>query len=261
MRSIQRLRLPRRPSAWLERNQEQLNGDISIDVLGRWRARRQTMNGNGIVAALERMAGARNRCMYCGDSEGCDIEHFRPKAVHDWRGYVFSWINFLWICAPCNRLKNALFALDGVGAPLMLDPTLDHVWDFFDYVDESGQLSPRYDLGAEEALRANYTLRSDVSRLLFDVVCESRQRSARIIRRAVRDFLESAALQADVDNFIEHVSDADHPELCEWYFESTGATLAPYSQLCANHLEVIAALKRELNEKYPGVWKEVRGQS
>ncbi|WP_206409269.1 hypothetical protein [Lysobacter enzymogenes] len=212
------------------------------------------MNNNGIVSALKTMAGARNRCMYCGDSEGCDIEHFRPKSVAMWRGVVFQWTNFLWICAPCNRLKNSDFSLDAGGCPLMLDPSIDRVWDFFDYVDESGQLAPRFDLCPDREARASYTLREDVSRLLYDIICESRQRSARIIRRAVLAFLASARGQEDQDEFVRHVLDSDYPELCEWFFESVGGNDVPYSELREDCPDLIVALKGALNARYPGIW-------
>ena len=60
--------------------------------------------------------------------------------------------------------------------------------------------------------------------------------------------------QADVEEFIRHVLDADHPELCEWFFGFTAPTVAPYSELRADHPMVIQALKEALNFNYPGIW-------
>jgi len=59
--------------------------------------------------------------MYCDDSEGCDIDHFRPKSLPVYRGRVFDWDNLLWACTPCNRAKLAGF-VDGAIDPFVTDP-------------------------------------------------------------------------------------------------------------------------------------------
>ena len=46
-----------------------------------------------IRETLRAMASGRQRCMYCEDSEGTDIEHFYPKATYP--QYAFDWDNYL----------------------------------------------------------------------------------------------------------------------------------------------------------------------
>lgn len=76
-----------------------------------------------IRAVLKAMAGGRERCMYCEDSEGTDIEHFWPKSKHPDR--AFSWPNYLLACSHCNsNHKRAKFPMTG-GVPELLDPTTD----------------------------------------------------------------------------------------------------------------------------------------
>lgn len=77
-----------------------------------------------IRTLLEAMATGRARCMYCEDSLGTDIDHFRPKA--DYPELAFSWPNYLLACSHCNsNLKRNEFPVDAAGEPLLLDPTVD----------------------------------------------------------------------------------------------------------------------------------------
>lgn len=254
MRVVSRPPLPSGASKWLVKNQGQLIGDPSIKVSERWKARRATMNRNGLVAALKRMAGSRYRCMYCGDSEGCDVEHYYPKADARWRSKVFDWSNLLWICAPCNRLKNSRFELDEGGRGVLLDPATDCIWDFYDYVEESGQLAPRSDLSLVGFARADATLREGLTRLSHDVVCDSRQRAARSMRRAIRAYSASAKLPEDQEEFIVHILDAGHPELCSWYLAGLGMQLEPFATFLLQNGAIIPELRARLNNLYPGVW-------
>ncbi|NOY25886.1 MAG: HNH endonuclease, partial [Oligoflexia bacterium] len=71
------------------------------------------------------MASGRARCMYCEDSLGTDIDHFRPKA--DFPQRAFAWPNYLLACSHCNsNLKRNAFPIDGNGDPLLLDPSADN---------------------------------------------------------------------------------------------------------------------------------------
>lgn len=68
------------------------------------------------------MCSGIERCMYCEDSFGTAIEHFRPKATYP--GLSFNWFNYLWACSHCNsNLKRDKFPLNGTGMPLLIDPT------------------------------------------------------------------------------------------------------------------------------------------
>ncbi|MET9672831.1 HNH endonuclease [Streptomyces sp. NPDC006482] len=76
-----------------------------------------------LLAALTEMAPGHARCMYCGDSEGTDIDHFDPKHRTPLR--TFDWLNHLLSCSYCNSgRKGSRFPLDADGAPLLVDPTL-----------------------------------------------------------------------------------------------------------------------------------------
>ncbi len=93
-----------------------------------WAARRSVRPM--LLAALMEMAPGHARCMYCGDSQGTDIDHFDPKSRNPLR--TFDWLNHLLACSYCNsNQKRSLFPTDGDGVPLLVDPTsvdpLDHL--------------------------------------------------------------------------------------------------------------------------------------
>lgn len=88
---------------------------------------------------LRTMASGLERCMYCEDSQGTDIEHFWPKTPYPER--AFDWHNYLLACSKCNsNEKRDQFPLDQTGKPLLIDPTsTDKADDPYEHL----QLSPR----------------------------------------------------------------------------------------------------------------------
>ncbi|MBZ4413732.1 hypothetical protein VZQ01_27130 [Myxococcus faecalis] len=86
---------------------------------------------------LRQMASGIQRCMYCEDSLGTDIEHFWPKSQHPER--AFDWLNFLLACSYCNsNAKRSQFPLDANGAPLLIDPTAEDPAAYLQFVPETG---------------------------------------------------------------------------------------------------------------------------
>ncbi|MFD1146266.1 HNH endonuclease [Saccharothrix hoggarensis] len=77
---------------------------------------------------LEDMAPGYQRCMYCGDSQGTDIDHFEPLSRNPLR--TFDWLNHLLACSTCNsNLKRDRFPVADDGTPLLLDPTTEDPFD------------------------------------------------------------------------------------------------------------------------------------
>ena len=73
---------------------------------------------------LRTMAPGRERCMYCGDNQGTDVDHFEPLAVNPPR--AFDWLNHLLACSFCNsHQKRDVFPRDRGGAAMLIDPTVD----------------------------------------------------------------------------------------------------------------------------------------
>jgi len=63
--------------------------------------------------------------MYCEDSAGVDIDHFRPKSKFP--GVTFAWHNHLLACPPCNsNYKRTRFPVTAdTQTPLLIDPTAE----------------------------------------------------------------------------------------------------------------------------------------
>ena len=60
------------------------------------------------------MAPGVQRCMYCLDSLGTDIDHFEPKSRRPLR--TFCWHNHLLACSRCNsNYKREEYPCDGFG--------------------------------------------------------------------------------------------------------------------------------------------------
>lgn len=57
-----------------------------------------------VRSRLVEMCSGAERCHYCEDSAGDQIEHFRPKDLYP--EFVFAWNNFLLACGKCNRSKK-----------------------------------------------------------------------------------------------------------------------------------------------------------
>ncbi|MFF4171064.1 HNH endonuclease [Streptomyces sp. NPDC001744] len=105
-----------------------------------WGARRSVRPA--LLDALSEMAPGHARCMYCGDSQGTDIDHFDPKSRTPLR--TFDWLNHLLACSYCNsNQKRSLFPTDGDGAPLLVDPTLREPLDHLRLVLPLGEYRAR----------------------------------------------------------------------------------------------------------------------
>jgi uncharacterized protein (TIGR02646 family) len=82
----------------------------------------------GIKNALSQIAAGIERCMYCGDSRGTDIDHFEPIKSAPLR--TFDWHNHLLACSSCNsNAKRNAFPCDRYGQSLLVDPSAEEPSD------------------------------------------------------------------------------------------------------------------------------------
>lgn len=88
-------------------------------AIGRWKRKRK-VPFREVRTVLVAMANGRQRCMYCEDSAGTDIEHFWPKS--DYPDRAFVWDNYLLSCSGCNSSKQHRFPLLS-GQPALIDPS------------------------------------------------------------------------------------------------------------------------------------------
>ena len=78
LRRIIRQPLPNAVEAYLSRKRDEVA--LADDVERTWKLARKTKTLRKVFDCLVRMAGMRQRCMYCEDSRGTTIEHFWPKS-------------------------------------------------------------------------------------------------------------------------------------------------------------------------------------
>jgi hypothetical protein len=100
-----------------------------------------------VRATLGEMAPGRERCMYCGDNQGSDVDHFEPLARNPLR--AFDWLNHLLACSICNsHFKRDRYPIAGDGSPLLIDPTVEEPFDHLRLSLTAGAYHPVTDRGA-----------------------------------------------------------------------------------------------------------------
>ncbi len=62
-----------------------------------------------IKTVLAAMCSGAQRCVFCEDSAGNQIEHFAPKRLFP--NLTFVWSNYLYACSGCNGPKLTKFAV------------------------------------------------------------------------------------------------------------------------------------------------------
>src|SRR5262249_26510890 len=143
-----------------------------------------------VTATLRQMAGTRQRCMFCGDSRGTDVDHFRPIAV--FRDGTFVWANLVWSCAGCNRAKAQLFAVGGGEVPLLIDPTVDNPWAFLFFESQTGIITARFNAAAGDVdPRGQFTI--ETLDMNHQAVTEGRRVTQRNLSAAVQAFFDAVA--------------------------------------------------------------------
>lgn len=113
-------------------------------------ARRAWRNANveraGIRGALRGMAAGIERCMYCCDSRGTDIDHFEPIAHSPQR--TFDWCNHMLACSTCNsNAKRDQFPRDERGMSLLVDPSTEDPFDHLRLTFATGRYEPASNKG------------------------------------------------------------------------------------------------------------------
>lgn len=239
MRRVHRVALPPAAESYLARKQaalDALGANASAAVERSWKSARQTRAITRVVATLRTMAGDRERCMYCVDSHGSDIEHFRPKTP--WPSHAFRWANLLLCCTECGRLKGDRFPMRD-GQPLLLDPSAEDPWDHLDFDPGTGNITARYDLVADApSVRGQAT----VAALQLDRregMAEAYRRTYRRLRDVVPAAVASAA-PVDGDALVTDLARQDDHGLFGWCFIGAGAVTEPFASFASAHPEAWA---------------------
>jgi 5-methylcytosine-specific restriction endonuclease McrA len=190
---------------------------------GEWKSFRPSVAARPMVVELTRMAGVRNRCFYCSDGRGADVDHFVPIALDV--ANTMRWSNLLWVCPECNRKKNATFPMED-GEALLIDPSVTDPWSQVILDVTTGVLAPRFhgavpDRGAAETLRVLDILNQEP-------VAEGRKKSVRRLVHAAELAIAGPDLPSASKAMWLAVGDDDYG-VAAWFALWEGQDTEPYS--------------------------------
>lgn len=244
MRRLQRPALPKPIQTYLENRQSSADDKRhlgTLDIEKEWKSARQTKTLKSVLDTLQKIMGDRARCMYCVDSHGSDIEHFRPKTPYP--QHAFQWPNLLLCCTECGRFKGSQFPMYQ-GQPLLIDPCAEDPWQHLDFDPDTGNLTARFDVRVNDwSAKGSKT----VEVLMLDrreAVAAGYQAGFRRLSVIVRTALENGV--TDTQALLDELNQADDHGLLGWCFGSTGQTIAPFSDLFQRHPAAWVFCRRSL---------------
>ncbi|MGH3858993.1 HNH endonuclease [Actinokineospora sp.] len=156
--------------------------------------------------ALAYMAPGVQRCMYCGDSLGADIDHFDPLSRSPLR--TFDWLNHLLACSVCNsHQKRDLFPVDDKGRPLLIDPTSE---DPFDHLLLS------LSVGEYRALTPKGTATIQVFGLNRALLVRGREQARRVVVASLRGWARARARddESDMEECVLTIREQPFADVC-----------------------------------------------
>ncbi|MGL6079902.1 hypothetical protein [Methyloversatilis discipulorum] len=225
MRRVHRPNLPGQIQAYLDRKAHVSVNSANIER--RWKSARKTKSLITVLGTLQSMMGPRQRCMYCVDSHGSDIEHFWPKGTYPARAFV--WSNMLLCCTECGRFKLDRFPLSTDGLPLLVNPSDEDPWEHLDFDPDTGNLTARYivDQDAPSAKGEETVKILQLDRR--EGMAEGyRQTFKRIVARVNAALAED---QIDPQQLADDLLEYDDHGLMGWCFGPVGRHLSPFQQL------------------------------
>ena len=179
---------------------------------------------------LTDMCTGAQRCGYCEDSVGDEVEHIKPKDIYPER--VFVWENYLLACGQCNGGKSNRFSVISrgrlidvtrrrnhpirrprAGAPALINPRDEDPLEFFD-LDLMGTFFflPRIDSPRIDERRASYTI--DVLNLNREVLLEARREAYGAYRARLVEYRQrrdDGAAEADLRQRSDAITTSAHP--------------------------------------------------
>ncbi|MFW6640659.1 HNH endonuclease [Nocardiopsis algeriensis] len=153
---LHRTSLPDGLQAALDRRTQRLHKDQVDAEKARKRWNSASDIRKQLRAELSVFAAGLDRCMYCGENVGTDVDHFEPIVRAPLRTY--DWFNHLLACSRCNsQAKGFVFPCDAQGKPLLIDPTVEDPYDHLELSLSTGRYLGRTAKGSRtiEVLQLN----------------------------------------------------------------------------------------------------------
>lgn len=184
---------------------------------------------------LTEMCSGAQRCAYCEDSCGDEVEHIKPKDAYP--EVTFIWDNYLYACGQCNGRKNNHWAIysDATGErvdiqkqdppvppepgdPLFLNPHRENPLAiiYLDLVD-SFYFLPDADEDTQDYERADYTIET-LCLNTRDYLPAAREEAYRNYRSRLREYImlrDEHASQQELDDLAAAVKCMGHPSVWE----------------------------------------------
>lgn len=143
-------------------------------AVDQWHSRRQLSIFRRVEEALAALCSGAERCMFCEDNAGNQIEHFRPRSLYP--GLAYAWVNYLYACGQCNLKKGDRFAIFSTsgdvlklsasdkepehGPSVLIDPRHDDPLDYLQLDLKGGPLFVEKHTSGAACHRARYTIDS-----------------------------------------------------------------------------------------------------
>lgn len=200
-----------------------------------------------VRTTLKQMCSGAQRCAYCEDSAGYQVEHMRPKDLYP--DQVFEWANYTYACGLCNGPKNNRFGviLPGqntvtivtrprnapvvpppAGAYALFDTRIEDPLNFL-HLDLLGTFYfiPRAGLNDEARNRAEYTIEL-LTLNTRDYLPQARAEAYASYRARLVEYLqrrEDGRPQAELDSLINALQRMQHPTV--WHEMKRQQALIP----------------------------------
>ena len=179
--------------------------------------------------ALARMCSGAQRCVYCEDSAGDEVEHIRPKDLYPC--LVFVWANYVYACGRCNGGKSNKFAVitsNGLldvtrrrgapvvpphpGDPAFLNPRTEDPLEFLDMdLQYTFFVVARDGISESDRDRAEFTI--ETLKLNRDVLIKARCTAYGSYRARLHEYIghRDEATQAEIEALVDGLKSMPHP--------------------------------------------------
>lgn len=185
-----------------------------------------------ITAHLKSMCGIGSRCMFCSGSEASNVEHFRPKSLFP--TLAMTWNNLLWICGICNQAKGDTFQTAANAVAMLIDPTVENVWDFF-FIDEYGNFTARWnpilnciDPRAKETINAFRLDRELLQESRLSRLKDLKEKAIDSLARLLAGELTAGDVRERVSEWIKQPF---QPDVADFFLAGPGTSESPFSDL------------------------------
>ena len=179
-----------------------------------------------IIETLQSMMGPRQRCMYCVDSHGSDIEHFGRKLLIQIEPFMAKHAVVLY---RMWKTKRQSISLSDDGLPLLVDPSIENPWDYLDFDPDTGNIISRYiadlDIPSEKGEHTVQILQLDRR----EGMAEGYRRTYRRIVTRVGNALAEDVI--DPQQLAEDLLLVDDHGLLGWCFGPVGVRSQPFEEL------------------------------